>query len=165
MSTITALLLAADGPRLVELESNDLSESVQRLVGDPMIDCLRPASDLELWVGDNSLATSARNVGASWVYEQVIRAIARGDLPGTSADRTHASYLIESSNWKPVIHGPCLVTGLDGPAIAELPRGFLTWFNRLASAVIADELAQRLQEATAELGFTVVGFSVRDDTP
>lgn len=149
---VRALFLGAEGPSVIHLDADDITGDIARRVGDPFIDRMGYLGIADFWVGDNSLSTSPRNVGASFVLEQAMRDAASGDLAIPDVFRDHLRKVLTDPYWAPVIHGPCVLVGACEPETVSLPDHIIDWFDRLARDTHIASLIQLVDEALSGVG-------------
>lgn len=160
---VTALLLGMDDPTIIQLDRDDITGSLAHHVGDPMIDRIGYLGIVDFWVGDNSLFTSSFNEGASFVLDAALRAASSGDLAVPDRVHDHVRNLIADPSWQPVIHGPCVVTGVDGPDTVAIPDSFEHWFRRLATDMRIQHVMERVTRALADIGIEADAFVLERD--
>jgi hypothetical protein len=135
-------ILIRDQAEEVSLRPN-VNSPLRELVGDPHVDHFEPVTGLDFWFGDESRFTSGPNLIATRLMRAVIKAVVTGDYAASDDDREHARELLSTPL---VIHGPCLITGVDGAEPGPLPDAFLSWGTRMAS-YRQEQLLDRLAAA------------------
>lgn len=134
--TAVELSMFSSGP--IDISQNNPGLDIARHVGDPGVNRINHLRKVALWVGDNSVAGSPVNAGATRFLHHLLADVRDGRYIASDQERDHARALLDIPDDLPVIHGPCLVTGVgeDGAA-APLDENFQTWFSALL-----DELAE-----------------------
>ncbi|MGW4591951.1 hypothetical protein ACWEKJ_31925 [Amycolatopsis thermoflava] len=157
--TMQALLLGAEAAQLLDISRHHPEHDIARLVGDPLIDRMSHLTGLDIWVGDNSLATHPVNHGASRFLAALLQAVLVGDYTASEHDRAHVARLVRNPDWAPVIAGPALITGADDHGdTAPLPEAFTTWLHRMfqrattAQHNAVNEVLQQLPHMLRQLG-------------
>lgn len=121
----------------VDISATAPGRDIARHVGDPGVDRISYLRRLQFWVGSNSVATSPVNDGATRFLHQLLADIRDGRYIASDHERDHAGDLLDAPDL-PLIHGPCLVTGVgDDTAAAPFDENFEGWFTALL-----DEIAQ-----------------------
>ncbi|ALG06326.1 hypothetical protein AOZ06_04765 [Kibdelosporangium phytohabitans] len=106
------------------------------MVGDPRIDCLREITGTDIWVGDDSVFSHPRNQLATLFYTMLLKDITTGDYAASDDDRNHIRELLAHKDFVPVIHGPCLVIGVNHHGdTAPLSENFRHWFEKFLNRV------------------------------
>ncbi|MFJ8815248.1 hypothetical protein [Amycolatopsis thermoflava] len=159
--TMQALLLGTEAAQLLEISRNHPGRDIARLVGDPLIDRMSHLTGLDIWVGDNSLATHPVNDGASRFLAALLQAVLVGDYTASEHDRAHVARLVRNPGWAPVIAGPALVTGVDDNGdTCPLPEAFTSWLHRMfrqasdAQQAAVNEVLGQLPQVLRQLGLS-----------
>lgn len=129
--------------------SGDTDGEVRELVGDPNVDHFEPITGLDFWFGDESLFTSGPNLMATRLLRALINAVVSGEYAASDDDRDYARELSAPF----VIHGPCLITGVDGTTPAPLPDAFYSWGEQ-AISYRREQVMERLTAALEAMGLT-----------
>lgn len=139
-----ALLLGMDQAYLIQISQRDPMAAITARVGDPVATRLWQTSRLGFWVGDNSQSSSGRNDWATAVFHALLRAIAAGDYAVSDRERDRVRRLLATPSHQPVLHGPCLITGMTGDQPTALPDGFLRWLRHSLNEAAAQVILERL---------------------
>ncbi|GAA2678981.1 MULTISPECIES: hypothetical protein [Actinosynnema] len=148
---MTAVELAMNGVRPADISLTDPASDIVRLVGDPGVDRIVPLRRMQLWVGKDS-ATGPVNTGATTFLHRLLAAVRDGRYVAGDAERDHVRALLDTPDRLPVIHGPCLITGVGTEGSpASLDENFTSWFTGVLDGVA--QLRQALAIAVVqELG-------------
>ncbi|WP_344041572.1 ATP-binding protein [Saccharothrix xinjiangensis] len=141
----TAIELGMDGVGRVDISLTDPDGDIARLVGDPHVDRITHLRRVQMWIGGDSVATSPVNTGATRFLRRLFTDVRDGHYVATDEEHDHVRALLDKPDSIPVVHGPCLVTGVgpDGGA-AALDENFHDWFTNLL-----DDIAHRRQALVA----------------
>lgn len=131
--SITAISLA-DDPGPVKISETDPRRDIKRLVGQPSLDALRHLRHVQLWVGDNSRVTHPVNEGATRFLHDLLVAIRDGHYAASAVERDHARVLLDHPANMPIVHGPCVITGVapDGEP-GPLDNALQDWITEQAA--------------------------------
>jgi len=161
--SMTAVELNMTGLGLVDISDTDADRDIARRVGDPGVDRISHLYRVRFWVGGNSVVTSPVNTGATRFLHRLLTDVRDGHYVAGDAEREHARALLDAPGDLPVIHGPCLVTGVaDGGAVAPLDENFHDWFtnllNRLAQVrhALVSAIAHEIGIPPEQLGHVVL---------
>jgi hypothetical protein len=151
--TMLAVLLGTDGTEVVEIDRHEPGDDIAKLVGDPLVDRMSHLTGLDFWVGDSSQGNCSFNQCASAFLLKLLRDAVSGDYAVNDDDRDHIKKLLDSKQWAPVVHGPCLITGVDQSRPGPLPETFRRWFDKLVSAV-SERQAELVRTVLDQLGIS-----------
>ena len=134
MTSIYLPLINAGTPDLstVEISAAKPFHDIARLVRDPSVNQIQHLRTVQFWIGDNSLAAQPVNLSATRFLYQMLMDVRDGRYIASDRERGHAGSLLATPDDLPVIHGPCLVTGIGanhGPG--ELDENFQSWLTTL----------------------------------
>uniref|UniRef100_UPI003F49574D hypothetical protein n=1 Tax=Amycolatopsis sp. CA-096443 TaxID=3239919 RepID=UPI003F49574D len=126
------------GPdRIVDVDVDAVAAIVGRIAvpfGDPSVSPMPALFRVAFWVGGNSQYNWAvsENAGATNFLHHLFAAVRDGDYPAEDRERDFARSQLDRSD-RPVIHGPCLVTGLalDHETPEPLGEAFAAWYRDL----------------------------------
>lgn len=136
---MTAVELGMTGAGRVDISATDPGSDITRLVGGPGLDRINYLRRVQFWVGGDSAATSPVNTGATAFLHRLLADVRDGRCVAADAERDHVRTLLDTPDQLPVIHGPCLVTGVgDDGGAAPLDENFQDWFTTLL-----DNIAQQ----------------------
>jgi hypothetical protein len=151
---MTAVLLGVTSAHPIEISRTNPGEDRSRLVGDPFVDRVRHLDAVGLWVGGNSVATAPVNTNATRFLHHLLSDVRDGDYIASDHEREHVRQVLADPDAAPVIHGPCLVTGVDAEGEpGELDANFQHWFTQVL-AIVA-EIAERHHAIAHDIGHAV----------
>jgi hypothetical protein len=152
---MTALLLAMEGLEAVEISRDNPGEDIAKFVGDPLFGRMRHIGGVDFWVGNNSERTSTVNEGATKFLGDLLSDVVSGDYAASDVVRAHVQQLLASPQGAPVIHGPCLLTGVDevGTHPGPLDESFRAWLRKTLYQVAQRRFEREIvRAALAQLG-------------
>ncbi|WNV83119.1 hypothetical protein [Umezawaea sp. Da 62-37] len=149
---IAAVELSTAGLGSVELSETEPDGDIARRIGDPGVDRISPLYRVQFWVGGNSMATCPVNTGATTFLHRLLIDVRDGDYVASDAEREHARTLLDTPDTLPMIHGPCLITGVgEDSSAGPLEENFQGWFTTLLDQLV--QMRHELLDAIArEIG-------------
>lgn len=146
---MTAVELTMSGAGLVDISEAEPEGDIARRIGDPAVNRISHLRRVQFWVGDTSAATSPVNTPATRFLHELLTDVRDGRYIASDAERDHARALLAEPDSLPVIHGPCLVTGVgDGGSAAPLEDNFHSWFT----GIVARGLESLINALAREIG-------------
>ncbi|HET6285696.1 MAG TPA: hypothetical protein VFG15_02960 [Amycolatopsis sp.] len=160
-----AVELGITGPAFPQLSASDPAPDIAKLIGDPGVRSYRHLSGMQFWIGRNSVSALPVNEGATKLLRYLLAAVRDGHYIASDADRDNARALLGAAGGGPVIHGPCLVTGVaDDGGAAPLDENFRDWFTEVLETVaeqhalfIAEAIARQLGAEAVDVTFVRLG--------
>ncbi|RLK54842.1 hypothetical protein CLV68_5231 [Actinokineospora cianjurensis] len=129
-NTYDAIVIDGDTCASVVMEPDTLFRHMLTMVSDPAATCLQVNDTIGFWVGKDSADHFDRSPAANYVLERMLSDIAVGAYPDTEETRLAAVARFAGPG-VPVLHGPCVITGmgLDERVLAPLSAVFWDWFE------------------------------------
>ncbi|MCK2240051.1 MULTISPECIES: hypothetical protein [unclassified Crossiella] len=171
--TMIAILLGMDHIEIVAINQARPEEDAARLLEDPIIECTRLLAGVGIWFGNDSTRAHLPNSGANETLNLLLQDVAAGDYAVSDTDRERILALLAHPEHIPVIHGPCLVTGIDSNGQpAPLGETFQHWFGTTfpATDTAGDAMGRWLidhlhssAESSGLVIFSVSAFSAEEE--
>ena len=155
----TVLLLGPEQGKPLELNPGDPLATIRTQIGGA-VNRVRHLHGMDFWVGDDSVASSSVNEGATNLLSMLLSAAASGDIPVSTQERAHAQRMLTC---EPVLHGTCLVTGVDAHSNPiGLPDLFWNWFLGVFNAARAQAAVDRIVQGLADQGVEITVIGLRE---
>jgi len=150
--SMVALLITRRGPTVVQLARDDPREQMSRLLDDTRIKPLTHLSGVGFWVGCSAHSPKDPNYSASVLLADVLDDAVNGDYVIADKDRDRILDTLDDPAEPPLIHEPCLLTGIDADGTpAALPDALARWIERAMQRHQA-EIAEAISTLAAHAG-------------
>jgi hypothetical protein len=149
---MAAVMLGIHDGRVVSISRENPAADITASVGDPDIDHVRHFEHLAIWFGTHAPGTHEVDTGATAFLNYLLHDVVSGDYAVSDAERERVLEVLAGPE-APVLHGPCMVTGItDAGTAQQLDDTFTHWFSRIFErmALLRESIART---AIARLGF------------
>ncbi|RAS59478.1 hypothetical protein C8D87_11490 [Lentzea atacamensis] len=154
---MVAIALDMFGARPVEISATNPARDIARHVGDQFCSLIPALRKVQFLVEMRDQTSESVNPGATVLLHQLLADVRDGHYIASDGERGYVRAVLDLDT-APVIHGPCLITGLgDDGAPAPLDDNFQAWFSGLLA-----EIAQRRAQLATAIVAAAAGIALED---
>jgi hypothetical protein len=128
---LATVAITMDRAKPLEISEADPAGDIAHHLGASEVTEIGGLRHVGIWVGADSATTDKRNNHATQCLHELFTTVRDGDYIASDKERDQVRGLF-ATDTLPVIHGPCLITGLDRDGgVAPLDDNFHAWFAAL----------------------------------